>query len=784
MPRKSGGKKSGKKSTRKRATKKSEAKQIAPGPSGPTATTSNEMDVAVDRVGPQLTLERGPTTPRGKEAAPVRLTTHKTRGKWFQSRAAWPVREAPITTLVNERGRIRKSVAATDGAQWQSIGPANIGGRLTCIVCDPNRPERIWVGAAGGGVWHSADAGNTWAPQWHDEDVLNIGSLAIDPKDANVLYAGTGEANLSADSYAGVGIYQSRDAGITWRLLASADRGRLPRRIGTIAIDPFDSRHIRIGGIGYDEVGIGGDSGGMYTSRNAGVTWTRETFVTNRNYWCHQIIFHPTKQGTAWATITERGMRNGVYRTQDGGVTWTQLKKGLPDTARIGRASIALCATKPNVLYMYVRDEGSANSDHVLGVFRSADGGDNWRPVSGTHFRNEGQTSYNNTIAVHPRDENHVICGGVDLHLSRDAGKTWKKVTKWDADRGAANYAHADHHCLLMPPKAPGRIYDANDGGLDISEDGGTRWKNRSRGLGITMYYDMDCAQTDGRVFGGGSQDNGTLITTSGRNDDHYELLGGDGGWIVWDPTDASRVFASYYNLNIFRFEGKRWKDVSPTSDENEKGRVWMAYITLDPTNPKRVFTGSHRVWRSDNRGDTWRAVSPVLDGSVITAIEVAPANGRRVYVGTENGSIYRSDDGGSTWTPNMASATLPGHSITRLETRPDNANILYVSVANFGHSHLFRSNDGALTWEDVDKGQLPDVPHSSIVVPRDAPQTIYVSNDVGVFASYDDADTWLDISRNLPNVMVVDLVYHERDQTLSAATYGRSIWRLPLRNA
>ncbi|HEY0671258.1 MAG TPA: hypothetical protein VGD27_03275 [Longimicrobiales bacterium] len=746
-----------------------------------TAIETPELDVAVDHVGPTLTLERGPRKQTTQGPAPIRLTTHKTRAKWFQSRAAWPVREAPVGTVVNERSRARKTTRPAAGTGlWESVGPTNIGGRVTSIVCDPKRPERLWIGAAGGGVWYSPDAGNTWTPQWHDQDVLTIGSLALDPIDPNIIYCGTGEANLSADAYAGVGVYQSVDGGRTWHLLAEAGAD-VPRRIGAIAVDPFDRQHICLGGVGFGEVGIGADLGGLYVSRDGGVSWQRETFVTTGNYWCHALLFHPTKRGVAYAAITERGTRNGIYRTINDGASWVQLSKGLPDTARTGRASLALCASRPNVLYAYIRDEWSGSADRVLGVYRSNDNGNTWRDVSGRHFEREGQTSYNNTIVVHPQDPNHVLCGGVDLHKTVDGGKTWRRVTRWNSERGRKNYAHADHHGLLMPTAAPGRVYDVNDGGLDVSEDGGDNWANRSRGLAITMYYDLDVAHTDGRVFGGGAQDNGTLITTNGRSDDHYELLGGDGGWIVWDPSDASRVYASYYNLNIFRFEGDDWKDVSPTDDEDEKSEVWMAYITIDPKQPRTLFTASRRVWRTLNRGDSWRAVSPVLDGSAITAIEVALADSRRIYVGTENGSVFRSDDGGNSWTPNLASATLPGYSITRLRTQPNNANVVYATIANFGHSHVFRSRDGARNWEDVDRGQLPNVPHNSITIPRAEPETLYVCNDAGVFVTYDGGASWLSLTRNLPRVMVIDLVHHERDGTLSAATYGRSIWRLKL---
>jgi photosystem II stability/assembly factor-like uncharacterized protein len=517
----------------------------------------------------------------------------------------------------------------------------------------------------------------------------------------------------------------------------------------------------------------------LYVSLDSGITWRRETLISPNNYWCHSIVFHPTRKATIFAAVTEKGARSGIYRSTDGGQTWTHLSKGLPAAERIGRTSLAISHSNPDVLYAFAADELSKSADMMLGVFRSRDGGDSWKNVAGTHFRKEGQISYGNTIAVHPTNPNHVICGGVDLHLSTDGGTTWKLATKWDADRGTPHYAHADHHCLLMPVGAPGRVYDPNDGGLDISEDGGKTWANRSTGLAATMYYDMDVAQSDGRVFGGGAQDNGTVITTTGHTDDHHEILGGDGGWIVFDAKDAGHLYASYYNLGIYRFRGNTNRDVSPPADTKEQNSVWMAYIAMDPNNQRTVFTGTYRVWRTKDDGVSWSPVSANLDGSPISAIEIAAADSKRIYVGTENGGLFRSTDGGNTWSANVSGATLPGNTITRLATSSADANLLFATLANFGHPHVFRSGDGGTTWVDVDKGQLPNVPHHSIAIPRKSPNTVYVCNDVGVFVSTDAGNTWFNLTRNLPNVMVIDLVYHEIDGTLSAATYGRSIWRL-----
>ena len=317
---------------------------------------------------------------------------------------------------------------------------------------------------------------------------------------------------------------------------------------------------------------------------------------------------------------------------------------------------------------------------------------------------------------------------------------------------------------------------------MDVSENSGGAWANRSNGLAVTMFYDMDVAQSNGLVFGGGAQDNGTVVTKIGAAGSFFELLGGDGGWIVIDPADAGHVYASYYNMGIFRFRGKKSTNVSPPASEAEQSSVWMCFITLDPTNANTVFTGSYRVWRSTNDGENWSAVSPSLDDSAISAIEVAPANPKRIYVGTENGGFFRSVDGGASWSPNLSSSILPGHTITRLESHPKDAKVLYATVANFGHGHVYRSQDGGTTWANVDKGQLPDVPHHVVLIRPDELKRVYVGNDAGVFVLDTDSGVWMNLTKKLPNAMVVDLVYHEKDGTLNAATYGRSIWRLKLK--
>jgi photosystem II stability/assembly factor-like uncharacterized protein len=315
---------------------------------------------------------------------------------------------------------------------------------------------------------------------------------------------------------------------------------------------------------------------------------------------------------------------------------------------------------------------------------------------------------------------------------------------------------------------------------MDVSEDGGASWTNRSNGLAVTMFYDIDVAQSDGRQYGGGAQDNGTVLTHGDEADSFFEVFGGDGGWMVFDPKDSRHFYASCYNFYITRWKAGRHRDVTPRHmSDAEHNSVWMVYIALDPKDANTVYSGSYRVWKTTNDGLNWRHVSPALDGSSITAIEVAPANNKYVYVGTEKGGLFRSTDSGTTWSGDLASTILPGTIVTRIETHPKNAKMVYVTVGGTGHPHVFRSDDGALTWHDTDGGQLPDSPHNAIVIHPDQPDTIFVSSDVSVFRSTDGGKSWTDISSNLPNTMFVDLVHQQKDRKLFVATYGRSIWRL-----
>src|SRR5260370_20513427 len=303
---------------------------------------------------------------------------HKKRSVWFQARSSWPLREAPGHTLVVERNRVKRYMPAPKGAApWKCIGPTNIGGRMTSVVCHPENPDFIWAGSAGGGVWQSNDAGLKWRSVWRDQDSLNIGSLAIDPGNPEIIYCGTGEANRSADSYSGVGIYQTANGGATWKLLAPSASAGIPTRIGVIAIDPFDSRYLLIGGVGADESSPRPeDFGGMFGSHDGGMSWRRETFVSTKNYWCHSIVFHPVKKGVIIGTFTEQGAKNGIWLSEDGGENWRQLSNDLPPPENFGRTSLVISPSDPDVIYAFVQTLLAAGTICCWGVFQVSNVGD------------------------------------------------------------------------------------------------------------------------------------------------------------------------------------------------------------------------------------------------------------------------------------------------------------------------------------------------------------------------------------------------------------------------
>jgi len=737
-------------------------------------------------------------------------TTHQDRCVWYYERAAFPLRDAPPTELEQFWAQQEK-YANIPGLTWEEAGPTNIAGRVTALVIHPCDCECLFAGSAAGGVWMTHDGGNNWKPAWPKLANQNIGALAIHPAAPKRLICATGEANLSPDGYPGSGVYFSDDLGNNWKNFffdpntektgpagMTAQSG-IPRRIGRIAFDPNDQLNFALGSVTHDERMPAGlflydKSFGLQPCLHWGT----------RSYNCHAVVFHPRRPGVIFAAIEPRGAANGIWRSTDGGKKWEQLKRSLPGGEQFGRTSLALAPSEPDTVYALA----AGRRRGLLGIYVSKDVGETWREIGGGRFPGERFMSYNNTIAVHPKDPDFVIWGGINLYRTKDGGKKWKRITAKDPP--ARNYAHADHHALIIT--AVGLVYSGNDGGVAVSENGGDTWTTRSNGMVTTMFYDLDVAPANSKVFGGGTQDNGTLITgIGGKPGEFQRVLGGDGAWMVFDPADEEHVFASYQNINVFRhrrgepWEKGAWEDVTPKQmDEGERGQRAIAVLAINPGRRKgikKVWAGSSRLWMTGDDGESWRPMSPAFDGSVISAIEVSEANPRVIFVGTTKGGIFRSTNGGGTWSENLASGEIPGRLITRIETHPKSAKAVVVTVASSGavganlvcagdatagrqeslrpYSHVFFSEDMGATWRDLDGGALPNVVYYAAAFETRPPYRLFVAGDTGVWMAVQNG--WMSISGNLPNVVVSDLVYHHNDQVLTAATYGRGIWRLNL---
>jgi photosystem II stability/assembly factor-like uncharacterized protein len=727
----------------------------------------------------------------------------KDRAVWFSQNVSFPMRDATPAELEKFwASQIQADISREH--QWECIGPYNIAGRVTSLVIHPHNLKKWFAGSATGGLWMSPDQGVSWHPTWSRFANQHIGALTwIVFNGALTLLAATGEANMSGDSYPGGGIYASTDEGLTWQPFYRAPFGQepssndnlrlFPRRIGSLA---FKHPYMAVGSVFLDD----SLPAGLYLDSNDGQGLKACEFWGRRSYNCHCVLFHPHERHTLFASIEPDGAHNGIWRSTNCGKDWEHLTHGLPSGDQFRRTSLAFAPSDPDVMYALAADR----RNHVLGVFRSTNGGKSWREKLDGRYPTERQMSYNNTIAVHPHRPDSMVWGGMKLYRTDDGGSTWCRIT--NTERGTKDYVHADHHALLWPED--NLIISGNDGGVSVTHDGGSIWQERSHGMVTTMFYNLDVAASDGTIFGGGTQDNGTLIAgvAACKTGEMFPAISGDGAWIVFDPADAGTVSACASGFLVYHHRGgdpwqqDSWRLVKPRqiSDEEIQQRAFPVLAIEPSTRPgvKTVWAGSNRLWRTDDNGQHWTAVSGSFDGTPISAIEIAPTRPHLMFVGTTGGGIFRSENGGSNWTQNLSCIDIPARAITDIEIHPCHSETVVVTVASSGslssgvdlstgedlpYSHVFCSKDAGNTWEDIDGGQLPNVVYYAAAYQTHPPYHLFVAGDVGVWAYVQ--DTWININGNLPNVVVSDLAFHHQDRTLTAATYGRGIWRMRLAN-
>ena len=654
--------------------------------------------------------------------------------------------------------RFSRRDAGVDRNNWISIGPGNIGGRIRSLAFDPDDSQRIYAGAVAGGVWLTENAGASWQPLDDYMGNLSISTLVFDPNDSNIIYAGTGEGTFNADQVRGLGIFKSIDKGQTWtHLTATADDYDF-YWVNRLTILP-DSSKI-----------FAATHTGIWKSEDGGTSWTQTH--SGRTF---DVDAHPTDNNLLIAGTAG----NALYST-DGGETW-DTATGLVGGS--GRVEIAYARGTPTTTYVSVNVSSGE-------IWKSTDGGQSYTQTStGTSYLGS-QGWYDNALWVDPLDEDHVIVGGIDLWRTTNGGGNLSKISTWWK---APNSAHADHHFVIEHPDYDGtsnkRVYFANDGGVYTAPDvsianDDTGWQELNNQLTITQFYGMGVAP-DGTVVGG-TQDNGTLVY-KGNSEGWTTTFGGDGGWSAADPTDSNYLYGEYVYLQIHRSTNGGVGYSSSYIFQGANSANFIAPFILDPNNPNRLLGGGDELWVSDNVKDATPSFSAIKSdiGSNISAIAVAPGNSDIIYVGHNDGSLYKTTNGTDA-NPNwndITGASMPSRFLMRIAIDPNDADVVYVSFGGYNSNNLWKSTDGGTIWSQstgTAPSNLPPAPIRTIAIKPDHSNFIYVGTEVGIFASEDSGASWSLENDGPANVSTDELVWGDND-TLYAATHGRGIYRVSI---
>lgn len=709
--------------------------------------------------------------------------------------AAWRVRryadengaipERAWQTALEERARV---VAASEllpaaggiarGA-WVSRGPSNVAGRSRAIVIDPRNPQRLLMGSVSGGLWRSTDAGATWAivDDWWAN--LSVPCVTMDPANPDVLYVGTGEGFYSlahlvrsfSHFVRGAGVLKSTDGGQTWTQLPGTATWQHTTRI---AVSPANSNLLL----------ASRRPGGIARSTDGGQTWT-DVATGDSSF---QVLFDPNDPTKAVAHLAPTPLVHGVITSVDSGATWQPAVTGLA-TVNGENSRIELCYARsvPGMVYASTGLNGGR-------VWRSTDGGRNWVLRSGgTSATSAGY--YYNGLWVDPTNENVVVVGALNVWRSTDGGTTLTSISNGYI---MTTDPHSDVHSFTADPGYNGttnrRVYATTDGGLHVADDilaagRGTGWRDLDTTQRSSQFYGAAGHGTNDVVVGG-TQDNGTLRMV-GASTTANLVYGGDGGQVQIDPTNPSYTYGETQYLGVHRSSNGGQSATSITSglsDASSTGSNFISPLRLDPNDPLRLYAGGARLWRTTNaRGSPvgWTIVKADA-GSLIASIAITPGASDRVYVGHNDGRLYRTTNATAaspTWITiddNGAANPLPNRVPTRLVVDPTNPNVVYVTFGGFAADNVWRSGDAGVSWQRVTGAAplaLPSAPVYGIAVHPDDGNVLYAATEVGVFASDDAGAHWTTSNDGPANVVAEEITFMHGTRRLVLATLGRGIW-------
>ncbi len=713
---------------------------------------------------------------------------------WAWERRTFPYYKADPEAYREEmkKAQIMKSQSVSrDLEEVEFAGPTNIGGRVSDIEFNPVNPEIVYAGAATGGVFKSTDMGLTWTPVFDDQANLNIGDIGIDPNDPDIIYVGTGEANGGHNNFPGGGVYKSTDAGNTWELKGLENTVS----IGRIVVDPLNSNRVFIAAQG--AYFTANPERGVYRSNDGGETWENVLFL-NDSTGAIDIVIDPQNPNRLIAAMWERvrrldgsyfyGQSSGLYRSLDGGDSWSYIESDgvLPDplAENVGRIGVALCASQPDIVYSLF-----TNGSFYIGLFKSTDFGATWTNADPDLEINNGVANFSwyfGQVRVHPTDPDIVFALDVAYMRSVNGGENWPIIYGYG---GGPWDFHVDQHALAINPLNNDYIICGNDGGMNISTDGGVNFTKVAE-LPITQFYEIGLDRNNPQKLYGGTQDNGTLRTQTGGLNDWEKIYGGDGFYVIVDYTNPNIIYAESQNGYLVKSTNGGASFFSATNGIDEfEPTNWSTPVIMDPLNPEVLYYGTNRVYRTINGADHWTPISPDLTNGytgtrpgTVTTIGVSKRNTNIIWAGTSDSRVWVSKDNGLTWTD--VSETLPYRWVSRIIPDPGDENSAYVTFSGLKwadpEAHIFRTTDAGETWTDI-SSNLPDVPINACAVDHIDNNFVFVGTDLGAYYSEDKGGSWEYLDSDLPLVSVYDFKIHHTEHYLAIGTHARSMYKMDL---
>ncbi len=675
-------------------------------------------------------------------------------------KAAKPPDASEIADAYREVGELLGPPTAT-GPQWRSLGPwtipngqtygasrVNVAGRVSAIAVHPTTPARVLCGAANGGVWESFDRGASWAPRTDYAATLTVGALAYDAHNPNTVYCGTGEGNWW--SFLGTGILRSTDGGTTWAPLVTAPF--VGQGFYDLKVDAGNSTRL-----------VACTNGGLYVSTNTGAAWTQRRTQTT---WSVSM----GRSGAKATLEILAGCSDGVKRSTNGGTSWANVAlPGAPGS--FDRLAVAIAPTNPAVAYAW----GASGATAYL--WRRATSG-TWAAVAPPPGVSTGQAWYDWYLAVAPDRTNEIYLGAIESYRGDLSGSTWTWLNL--SNKGASGSSiHPDQHAIAFEPGHADTIYIGCDGGLYRSGDRGVTFTSVNNGLVISEFEYLAQHPGSTRFVLGGTQDNGTERYLGSTTWEH--AADGDGGDCAVNRTTPDTVFHTYFGMSPERSGTAgafgSWTYIPPSLPAGEGS---LFYPPLEASSPggDTVAIGGDALYVSRSNGAAWVRIAYPSAGR---ASALGIPNPSTVLVGLTDGRVLRTTWNGSAWTA-MTALTTPrsGALVSDIEVDPNTATRIWATYSAFGGGRVYRSDDGGATWTDH-TATLPALPINAIALDPANASRAWVAADLGVFQTTDAGTTWTGFSSSLPNAFVGDLIFHQHARVLRAGTRNRGVWEIPV---